>query len=116
MSSEAEAAEQFLEQARAWHATAADKAPCASDLDEARWSLAMYQGSTQALPRLLAAVDAARAFHEPVRAADGILACPRCTAALGEQVRAPCPEMRAVYRELLTGTEAAGRHEGREGT
>ena len=116
MSSEAEAAGQFLAQVREWHAVAADKAPCASVEDEARWELAMYQASTQAVPRLLAAVDAARAFHEPVRAADGSRACPRCTAAAGRQVRAPCPEMEAVFRALMTGTEAAGQHEGGGGT
>lgn len=59
-------------------------------------------------PRLLAAVEAARGFHASRETANGILVCPRCSREAGEAVRAPCPEIQAITRELTR----EGEHNG----
>lgn len=53
----------------------------------------------QHIPALLAAVEAALGFHEPVRS-NGRTVCGACTDSYGEHEDAPCDEYRAISREL----------------
>jgi hypothetical protein len=59
-----------------------------------------YPREPEDVPRLIGAVRAALGHHEPQETANGIRVCPKCSRAAGSMVRAPCPEVAAITREL----------------
>lgn len=54
---------------------------------------------------LLAAVDTAMRFHDPVETANGVKVCPRCSRAAGSAVQSPCEEMQAIAAALTQNTK-----------
>jgi len=71
------------------------------DAEASGWGLA----SSADVPRLLKAVEVALRHHRQQETANGIPVCPRCSRAEGQFVKAPCPEVLDITRELTGGED-----------